>query len=185
MSKQMNEEKLIWSEIDNINDSSTKLYKYLYDLYYTDRIKSVSSIEKVLASYLGDSRSSIRRVAIYGLLFGLKIQKEKYRTKAIQFINEPDSDLDLRMFSLSGLSQAYMGTSDVALLKLFYSLYGSDEDTDMRATCFAGMLRILGLSTMEITQMNGDVIITQEDINLERFTQQLDEIKTIVADKKS
>lgn len=180
----MNEEKKVLGEIDSIKDSNTKLYKYLYDLCYTDRIKNLSLVEKVLVSYLDDSRSSIRRVAIYGLLFGLKIQKEKYKVIAIAFINDPDSDFDLKLFSLSGLSQAYMGTSDVELLRLFYSLYKNDEDPDIKATCFAGMLRILGLSTVEITQMNGAVILTEDDIRIEKFGRQLDEIEAIVADKK-
>lgn len=177
----MNEEKLVREEISHIENNTAKLYSYLYNLYYTGRIKDISVIEKVLASHLDDRRSAIRRVAIYGLLFGLKIRHEKYRSVALRFINDPDSDFDLRMFSLSGLSQAYMGTSDVALLKLFYSLYSHDEDTDIRATCFGGMLRILGLSTVEITRINGSVIVTEKDIQTEVFASRLNEIRGIIS----
>lgn len=180
----MNEEKLILKEIDGIRNSSSKLYSYLYDLFYRGKTKNLSFLEGVLDSFLDDSRSSIRRVSIYGLLFGLQSKKEKYKNKAIEFIKNSDSDFDLRSFSLSGLSQAYMGTSDIELLRLFYSSYTTDEDTDIKAACFAGMLRILGLSTIEITQMNGNVILTEGDINLEKFSQQLDEIRSIVKEKK-
>ncbi|SKA40185.1 hypothetical protein SAMN04488128_105135 [Chitinophaga eiseniae] len=177
----MNEEKLVQEEIRHIENNATKLYSYLYDLYYMGRIKNVSIIEKFLASYLDDRRPAIRRVAIYGLLFGLKIRHEKYRSVALRYINDPDSDFDLRMFSLSGLSQAYMGTSDVELLKFFYSFYSRDEDADIRVTCFAGMLRILGLSTVEITRINGSVIIMEDDIQTKFFANQLDEIRAIIS----
>ncbi|QJB35657.1 hypothetical protein HF324_31895 [Chitinophaga oryzae] len=177
----MNEEKLVQEEINQIKDKTTELYSYLKNLYYSNRIKNIAVIEKALASYLNDKRSDIKRIAIYGLLFGLKIRHEKYRSIALRFINDPNGDLDLRLFSLSGLSQAYMGTSDVELLKLFYSLYNHDEDDSIRATCFAGMLRILGLSTVEITRINGSVIIIEDDIQTEVFARQLGEIRAIIS----
>lgn len=131
----MNEEKLVREEISYIENNTTKLYKYLYDLYYTERIKDISVIEKVLASYLDDRRSAIRRVAIYGLLFGLKIRHEKYRSAALRFINDPDSDFDLRMFSLSGLSQAYMGCCE-ASLALKSITFTTHHDGDLLSLIF-------------------------------------------------
>lgn len=177
----MNKEQLILGEINEIKNNANKLYSYLYDLFYQGRIKNINFLEGVFSSFLTDERSSIRQIAIYALLFGLRIQKDKYRMKALEFVDAPDSDFDLRLFSLSGLSQAYMNTKDKALLTKFYLLYNSDsEDSDIQATAFTGMLRILGLTTVDISSMNGKVIIAADDINPDVFSKQLIEIRRII-----
>lgn len=177
----MSAEKLITSEIESIKDNGTKLYAYLYDLFYSGKVRNINFLEGVFSSFLEDKRSSIRRIAIYGLLFGLQIQKDKYRKKALEFVQDSESNFDLRLFSLSGLSQAYQGTKDKELLEFFYSLYSiENEDPDIRATCFAGMLRIFELTTVEIATINGNVIITMDDIDLNKFSEQLIAIRKII-----
>lgn len=168
-------------QIEENKQNSSKLYSYLYDLFYEGKIKNIKFLEGIYASFLNDDRSSIRQISIYALLFGLQIRNNIYKQKAVEFIRDLRSDFDLRLFSLSGLSQAYMGTCDVELLNIFYSLFMNEqEDSDIRATCFTGMMRLVGMSTPEITRNNGSLIISHDDIRIDNFSRQLKEIREMI-----
>jgi hypothetical protein len=169
-------------EIEKSRESTSKLYSCLYGLVYDGKIKNVKFLEGLYSSFLKDERSSIRQVSIYALLFGLQIKNDIYKQKAIEFICDLRSSFDLRLFSLSGLSQAYANTHDLELLSVFYSLFRDEaEDGDIRATSFTGMMRVIGSSTVEIIRKNGNVIIGYEDIQLDEFVDQIREVERIIS----
>lgn len=177
----MNIEKDVLEEIEKSRQNTTKLYSYLYDLVYEGKVKNIKFLEELYSSFLKDERSGIRQISIYALLFGLQIKNDIYKRKAIEFIRDLRSSLDLRLFSLSGLSQAYADTYDLEVLNIFYSLFRDEnEDSDVRASCFTGMMRLIGLSTVEITRKNGNVIIGYEDIQFDEFGDSIGIIERLI-----
>lgn len=177
----MSIEQDVLREIEKSRQNTSKLYSYLYDLVYEGKVKNIKFLEGLYSSFLKDERSSIRQISIYALLFGLQIKNDIYKQKAIEFIRDLRSSLDLRLFSLSGLSQAYADTYDLEVLNIFYSLFrNEDEDSDIRASCFTGMMRVIGLSTVEITRKNGNLIISYDDILFDEFGDSMGIIEKLI-----
>jgi hypothetical protein len=172
----------IKNEIEKIKDDESKLYSYLYDLAYLELSKNIRFLESIYIPFLKDDRSEIRRVAVYCLLFGLKIQKPEIKEAALEYLRNMRSDIDLRATCISGLSQAYMGTDDRELLSLFYDLFANEEeDEDIRTECFSGMMKLHGLNSVQILNKNrNQVIMSFEDVHFDEFEKELSEIRRIV-----
>jgi hypothetical protein len=172
----------IRQDIENLKENETKLFSYLYNLTYQEKINNIWLLESVYSDFLNDKRSEIKRVAIYCLLFGLKIKKPKYRQIALLNLKNKASDFDLRLTCASGLSQAYFGTDDIDILKLFFSTFNDqDEDEEIRTEAFTGMMKIHGIDSRDLLSINSDkIIISIDDIELSDFEQEIEEIKKII-----
>lgn len=170
----------VYREIEEIKNDETKLYSYLYDLYYLNKIENLGELEKILSSFLQDSRSEIRKVAIYGLLFALRLNKEEYRQFAVTCVEDENEDEDLKMSCIMGLGTAYEDSSDKSLIKILYKvLQRSSEDTENRASALTSLLKIIGMTSIEIIQQNNNkIIIEYEDIILENFEEKLNIIQS-------
>ena len=165
----MNFKETVLNEIAKIEDNDTKLYSYLYDLAYDGKANDLKFLEKTFSSFLNDKRNEIKRVSIYGLLFALKIRNERYKKFALKYALDTESSFNLRLMCMSALAEAYMGLEDIEILSLFFNVFkNEDEDEDIRAQSFIGMMKLLGISSAEITRQNQNtVIISFDDINLE------------------
>ena len=172
----------IKNEIENIKDDESKLYSYLYDLTYLELSHNIRFMETIYLPFLKDDRSEIRRVAIYCLLFGLKIRKPEIKEAALENLRDQRSDIDLRSTCISGLSQAYMGTDDKELLSIFYDLFADEEeDGDIRTVCFVGMIHLHGLNSVQILNKNrNQIIMSFEDVHFDEFEKELSEIRRIL-----
>ena len=179
----MKSENLIKSEIDKVRNNETKLYSYLYDLIYNEESKNANFLEKVFSTFINDERDEIKRIAIYGLLFGLKIKNDIYKNIAVKELGNTYADFDLRLTSLSSVSEAYKGSKDEKLLALFFKIFNSDEeDEDLRTQSFIGMMKLLGMSSLEITKVNNNkVIVGIEDINLSEFSDEILKVKSLIS----
>jgi hypothetical protein len=177
----MNIEK-IRQELEKIKDNESKLYSYLYDLTYQEVTSNVRFLETIYSKFLNDKRSEIRRVAIYCLLFGLQIKKPEYKNKALLNMKDKSNDLDLRRTCISGLAQAYFATDDQEILNTFYSTYNNhDEDEDLRAESFVGMLKVHGLNSAEILNKNNNKLIMYvDDIEFAHYEREIEDIKDIL-----
>lgn len=173
----------IQKEIKKIQEDGTKLYSYLYDLAYKAEVDDLRFLENVFNSFLSDERSEIKRVSIYGLLFALKIRNIRYKRTALQYLEDDTNDFSLRLMCVSGLAEAYMGTEDLYLVKLFYFMFNkADEDDDIRTECFVGLMKLLGLSSVEMMRKNQNrVIISFNDINMTDFLQEINKIEQLVS----
>lgn len=141
-------------------------------------MNDIPFLEKTYTSFLEDNRSEIRRISIYALLFGLKIKKDKYRDFALRNLEDLENDLDMRLTSTSSIAQAYMGTKEVKILSTLSNIFeNTDEDEDLRVECFTAMLKILGLSSTKIIEKNERALISFDDLNIEAFYKEMDEVK--------
>ncbi|MHA4810289.1 hypothetical protein ACX0G9_19405 [Flavitalea flava] len=173
----------IRNEIENIKDDESKLYSYLYDLTYLELSKNARLLETVYVSFLKDSRSEIKRVAIYCLLFGLQIQKPGIKEIALKELRDKQNDIDLRLTCITGLAQAYIDTDDREILSVFYSQFvDEEEEDDARSECFVGMMKLHGLNSVQIVGKNkNQIIMSLEDLHFDEFEKELSEIRRIVA----
>jgi len=171
----------IRKNIETIRDHQVKLYSYLYDL--VDKPLSVDEkfLENIYSDFLNDNRSEIKRISIYALLFFLKIKKDEYKEIALKWAQNADNREDLRLFCMAGLIQAYAGSKDPQLLSFFFDIFTElNEDEDLRAEGFVGMMKILGLSTVEIMQKNQNrLVIAFDDIDIENFGYEMDIVKKL------
>jgi glycerophosphoryl diester phosphodiesterase len=179
----MDSEKSILNEIAEIRNSDTKLYSYLYDLAYESDGSNDNFIEKILDSFLSDERTEIKSVSIYGLLFGLKIRKEKYKEFALTNIIDEQANFDLRLKCISSVSEAYQGSKDNLLLEtLFNTFYKNEEDSDIKTESFIGMMKLMNYTSVEIMRKNQNtVIISFDDININQFKSEIDKIIGIIS----
>ena len=173
----------IRQDIESIKENETKLYSYLYDLTYQEKTNNVRLLETIYAEFLNDKRSEIRRVAFYCLLFGLKIKKPEYRQAALLNLMNKTSDYDLRLTCASGLAQAYFATDDKELLGAFFSIFNDqEEDEDIRTEAFTGMMKIHGIDSKELLNRNSNkIVMSIDDIDLENFEQDFEEIKSLLS----
>lgn len=173
----------IKKELERIKNDETKLYSYLYDLVYMEISKNTRFLESIYSSFLKDNRIEIRRIAIYCLLFGLKIRNPEYREFALLNLKDKEIDFDMRLFCASGLAAAYMGTDDKELLFTLNSIFNDpEEDEDLAAKCFEGMMQILGMSSVEIVRRNQNkIIFTLKDLHLHEFEEELSKVKEILS----
>jgi len=173
----------IKNDIENIRGDEAKLYSYLYDLTYLEKSKNIRFMEAIYIPFLKDARSEIRRVAIYCLLFGLKIRKMEIKEIALHELRNNHNDIDLRVSCISGLSQAYMATDDGEILSLFYSLFVDEgEDSDIRLESFVGMMILHGLKSAQIMSKNRSrPYMSFEDLHVDEFAKELSEIRRIVS----
>ena len=81
------ENREIIETLEKIENSSSTLYSFLYDLYYEEKCKDLKFIEDIYARYLDDKREAIKAICIYGLLFFLKLQNDKYKEIALKYIS--------------------------------------------------------------------------------------------------
>ena len=161
-------------DLKSLEGNETKLYSYLYDLIYNETIKDLSFLEKLYSSYLDDERTEIKRIAIYSLLFALKLRKEKYLDFAIENLIDANNDFQLRLTCVSGVTQAYLNTQNKRLTTELYNIYKSfDEDEDIKTESFVGILKVLGLTSKDIIEKNNKMIIGFQDINLENFSEEV------------
>lgn len=177
----MQSKELIKKNIELIKHHQVKLYSYLYDL--VDKPLSVDSefLENIYCGFLNDDRSEIKRISIYALLFFLKIKKDKYKLVALQWAQDVEKSEELRLFSMAGLSQAYMGSKDPQLLSFFFDVFTEvNEYEDLRASGFEGMMKVLGLSTIDIMQKNQNkLIIAVDDVEIGNFRNEIDTINKL------
>jgi hypothetical protein len=173
---------IIKQEIESIKDNESKLYSYLYNLTYQERTKNTRLLESIYSEFLEDKRSEIKRVAIYCLLFGLKIKKPEYKKAALLSLENKANDFDLRLTCISGLSQTYFATDDKELLNLFFSIFNDqEEDEDIRTEAFTGMMKIHGIDSRDLLSKNSDkIIMSIDDIELGNFEQEIEDIKKII-----
>ncbi len=178
----MKSKEIILKELNDIKNHDTKLYSYLYNLVYQDWCGDSKFLEKIYNSFLDDNRSEIRRISIYALLFGLKIQNDKYKEFAIKYSQGINASSALRQMCISGLAEAYGESKDVQILSCFYEIYrNSEEDEDIRGACFTGLMRIIGMTSMEILRMNNDnLIFSSDDINKGLFSDPIAEIEKLI-----
>lgn len=172
----------IRQDIDSIKENESKLYSYLYDLTYQEKTNNVRLLETIYSEFLNDKRSEIRRVAIYCLLFGLKIKKPEYRQAALLNLTNKASDFDLRLTCASGLSQAYFATDDKELLGILFSIFNNqEEDEDIRTEAFTGMMGVHGMDSRELLSRNSNkIVMSMDDIDIGSFEQEIEEIKTLL-----
>ena len=109
------------------------------------------------------------------------MKKDKYKVIALQWAKDVDNSEELRLSCMAGLSQAYAGSKDPQLLSFFFDVFTElNEDEDLRAEGFAGMMKILGLSTIEIMQKNQNrLVIAFDDIDIENFGYEMDIVKKL------
>jgi hypothetical protein len=172
----------IRNEIERIKDNESKLYSYLYDLTYQEISTNVRFLETIYSRFLEDKRTEIKRVAIYCLLFGLQIRKSEYKKVALTELKNKLGDSDLRLTCASGLAQAYLATDDKDLLSVFYSIFNDpDEDEGIRSESFVGMMKVHGMNSTKILEKNlNKIIMSVDDLYLENFEQEIDEIKGLI-----
>ena len=172
----------IRNQIERIKDNESKLYSYLYDLTYQEISPNVRFLETIYSRFLEDKRTEIKRVAIYCLLFGLQIRKSEYKKVAFTELKNKFGDFDLRLSCASGLAQAYFATDDKDLFSVFYSIFNDqDEDEGIRSECFIGMMKVHGMNSTEILEKNlNKIIMSVDDLFLENFEQEIDEIKGLI-----
>lgn len=180
----MKNEKLIEQEILEVKDNTNKLYSFLYDLVYKEQSKNINFLERIYRQFLQDNRPQIKRISIYALLFGLKLKNEHYAQVAIENVLNLDNDLDLRLTCLSGLAECYYETKDQKLLTLFYHFFISNsEDSDVRAQSFIGIMKILGMTSIEIMKKNSNkIVVSFDDIQVENFSSELQKVRKIYSD---
>ncbi len=182
----MESEKSIKQKIEGIKNDESRLYSYLYNLTYKEVTKNAKFLEDIYVTFLDDTRIEIKRVSIYCLLFGLKIRKDRYKNIALLHLQDIEADFDLRLACISGLSQAYLESKDCEIVTVFYSVYKNEaEDGDIRSECFTGLLRLLGVTTVELIQINGALIVGLDDIDLNKFSGYFAEIECLIANKPS
>lgn len=170
----------IEKHIQAIKGQENKLYSFLYDLVYEELTNDTKFLEKVYASFLDDQRSEIKRISIYALLFGLKLNNDRYKNLALSEINNPLADFDLKLTCLSSISQAYFGTEDISILKASYGVFLKEsEDDDLRFEAFNTVLKTLGLNSASILKKNGKLLISFDDLNLSSFSEELDRLKSL------
>jgi len=171
----------IKKNIETIRDHQVKLYSYLYDL--VDKPLSVDEnfLENIYCGFLNDDRNEIKRISVYALLFFLKIKKDKYKVIALKWAQNMDNNEELRLSCMAGLSQAYTGSKDPQLLSFFFNVFTElNEDEDLRAESFVGMMKVLGLSTIEITRKNQNrLVIAFDDIDIESFGYEMNIVKKL------
>lgn len=179
----MYSKQLIQNKIIEFNNDEIKLYSFLYDLVYDQLIDDIDFLENLYANLLMDQRSEIRRVSIYALLFGLQIQKEKYKNFALENLELIDNNYDLRATCIQAVTKAYSGSKNKQIAStLHFILMNEDDDEDIKVECFVGLLKLIGLSAKEIIQKNSNSIIMEmEDVDLELFTEELKEINEIIS----
>ncbi|SEP48188.1 hypothetical protein [Niastella yeongjuensis] len=172
----------IRKDIESIKENETKLYSYLYDLTYQEKTNNVRLLETIYSEFLNDKRSEIKRVALYCLLFGLKIKKPEYRQAALITLTDKASDFDLRLTCVSGLAQAYFATDDKGLLGTLFTIFNDqEEDEDIRTEAFTGMMGIHGINSVELLSKNSNkIVMSMDDIKLENFEQEIKEIKVLL-----
>ncbi|MBL3657116.1 hypothetical protein [Fulvivirga sediminis] len=171
----------IYDHIKSIESNEVKLYSFLYDLIYNEESNDVSFLEKLYSSFLLDDRSEIKRIAIYALLFGLKIQKDRYKNFALDNLQDTENDYDLRLTCISGIGQAYRNTREPLILSILSTLYNdSTEDLNIRAECFSSMMRVYGLDSKEMVKKNNCIIVSFEDIEQDNFNDELNNIAVII-----
>ena len=177
----MDKKEEILQYINEIRLNESELYSYLYDLIYKEIISDVKWLEHVYAGFLEDQRNEIKRIAIYGILFGLKIQKDVYLDFALKNKKDIESDFDLRLTCVSGLSAAYFGTKNVKIVSLLFLVFNNiDEDEDIQCTCFTSLLMLIGLSSRDIFLKNKGLIFNLNDINLGNFKRELQLLTNII-----
>lgn len=178
----MKSKEIIQKELNDVRNHNTKLYSYLYNLIYQEWSNDNKFLEKIYNSFLDDERSEIKRISIYSLLFGLKIQNDKYREFAIKYSREVNASADLRQMCILGLSEAYGESKDVQILSCFYNIYrNSKDDEDIRGACFTSLMRIMGMTSVEILRKNNDILIfSSDDVNSELFSDQIAEIEKLI-----
>lgn len=174
---------LIKENIEALKSHQVKLYSYLYDL--VDKPLSVDSrfLENIYSGFLDDNRSEIRKISIYALLFFLKIKKDKYKLLALQWAKNTNNDEELRLCCMAGLSQAYIGSKEPQLLSFFSNVFTNpNEDDNLRTEGFTGMMKVLGLTSIEIMQKNqNNLVISFDDIDVENFSSEFEIIDKLKA----
>ena len=139
-------------------------------------------METIYVPFLKDTRSEIKRVAIYYLLFGLQLRKPEIKETALKELINEHNDIDLRLTCITGLANAYMDTDDAELLSVFFSHFiDKNEEEDIRSECFVGMMKLHGLNSVQIINKNkNQIIVSFEDLHFDGFEKELSEIRQIV-----
>ena len=120
-------------------------------------------------------------MAIYALLFGLKIKKEIYLEMALLEIENSNSDFDLKLTCLSSVSQAYFASKNEHLLKVLYSVFTDEnEDENIRTESFLSMLKVIGINSADIVKRNQGIIVLFDDINLGEFSDEINKIELLI-----
>jgi hypothetical protein len=171
----MQSNEFIKKNIETIKGHQAKLYSYLYDLVDKPLSTDIRLLEDVYCSFLNDNRDEIKKISIYALLFFLKIKKDKYKYVALQWAENIFNNEEFRLFCIAGLSQAFMDSKDPKLLSSFYEIFNNhNEDSDLRTEGFLGMMKVIGLSTIAITQKNENILIMNfDDIQIDNFIQEM------------
>lgn len=156
----------ILEQIDKVFNDEVKLYSLLYDLIYEEKENDVTFLRKLYESFLKDDRSEIKRIAIYAILFGLKIKNNKFLDIALSELSDDSADIHMRLTCVSSLASAYFSTDEKQILSVFEGIYFNDkEDDNLRTECFLGILKVQGLTSSEIVIKNGGIVVELKDID--------------------
>jgi len=171
--------KRIEETIKGIYNDDLKLYDYLYDLAYShlDDFSYLPIYEK----FLEDKRADIKSIAIKAILFMLKSKDDRYKETAIKYLSDEHEDEDLRMTCASSLAQAYIGSNDARLLKIFYNISFNPVENDyLKATCFDAMMGVIGVTSKELFERNRGVIEKFSEINTQLYNREIDKIRFLI-----
>ena len=153
------------------------LEKTIHVLKQIASSKNISALSNIIDNLSKDKRPVIRLYA-YDILFNtLKRDIDDYRDDLMIIINNKNEDIDLRSEASYYISSKYFGSKDKNIISVLYNLFLDHTENDiLRATFFVNSLNVLGLSTKEISLINGKLIINIKEINFELFKNQVKEI---------
>lgn len=137
--------------------------------------------EAEYAKHLTSADWYMRKVAVYCLLFSLKLKKTEYRNYAITRVLDRREDFEVRLWSGSGLSSAYESTQDVELLEvLTLASHARDEDDVLKSSFLKDALQIFGVSSRDqafrLKSLDARLIEIQST-----FNEELKEIERLIS----
>lgn len=186
---------VIFKKVKSLKANHEDLARYLYDIVvsytmYNPEMKDVLiSLIPEYEDFLFNSNYWLAQdVALYALLFKLKIKNDKYLNKAVEILTHTDIDIDVRKRAGSSLAVAYFGTKNRLLLNIFLDIKENETEPEMfRYMCLRDMLGVWGITALEVS--NKAIVPMHEDGNHldndKAFINDINEIKAFLNGKKS
>ncbi len=177
----MTTEQSIEHEVNILKNDEEKLYSYLSKLAYSQRSKDLQFIESLYKRFIYDNRYSIKSIAIYQLLMSIHSRDLEIRNVALSEIENIETEVESKLQYVVGLCDAYKSTFDEQLISVMYQLYKNTEEVEeLRAHSFTGLMKLMGLSTLDTIKKNDNTFIMNfEDIYANLFSRELNTAKEI------